>query len=232
MLAALSNAFNAFAAKAGAGVPSNEAIEKGMTLWQLILAGGSCMIFLGLISVAAVASIIYHFKYVTPERLTPQDFIENLLTLLEKKEYNKAVSICKQQPNMISDIALKGLSKISKGKVVVEDAIQAEGKSKIETLWNNLSYLGDTAAVAPMLGLLGTILGMIDAFNYQAFKSGIIKPVALAQGLSKAMITTAFGLIIAVPVMIFYSYFRGRIASITSTAERTASEIIHTIDHK
>ena len=83
--------------------------------------------------------------------------------------------------------------------------------------------------IAPMLGLLGTILGMIDAFNYQAFKSGIIKPIALAQGLAKAMITTAFGLMIAVPVLVFYTYFRSRISTITSTAERASSEMIQTI---
>ena len=119
-----------------------------------------------------------------------------------------------------------------KGRVVFEDAILAEGKAKIEALWNNLSYLGDAAVIAPMLGLLGTILGMIDAFNFQAFKAGVIQPVALAQGLSKAMITTAFGLMIAVPVMVFYSYFRGRIAAITSTAERASAEIVLALEKK
>jgi len=166
---------------------------------------------------------------VRPEKLTPPDFIENLLSLLERREHEKAVSICKQQPNMISAIALKGLSKISKGKTVAEEAIQYEGKSQIERLWQNLSYLGDTAVIAPMLGLLGTVLGMIQAFNYQAFKAGMVKPLPLAQGLAKAMITTAFGLIIAVPVLCFYAYFRARISTITSTAERASSEIVQTI---
>lgn len=184
------------------------------------------MIFLGILSVAAVASIIYHFQFVSSNRLTPRDFTENLLFLLEKKEIAKAISVCKSQDNMISAIALCGLTKLDKGKAVVEEAIQFEGKTQIEKLWQNLSYLGDIAVIAPMLGLLGTILGMIEAFNYQAFKAGIIKPVILAQGLSKAMITTAFGLIIAVPVLILYSYFRGRISTITSNAERAASEVL------
>ncbi len=201
----------------------------GGTLWDIIVSGGVTMIFLGLISIAATASIIYHFRFVTLKKLTPPDFTENLLFLLEKKEFDKAVSVCRQQENMISSIALKGLQKISRGKAVIEEAIQYEGKARIEKLWGNLSYLGDMAVIAPMLGLLGTILGMIEAFNYQAFKAGIINPVVLAQGLSKAMITTAFGLIIAVPVLCFYSYFRGRISQITSNAERAASEILHVI---
>jgi biopolymer transport protein ExbB len=202
---------------------------QGGTLWDLLVSGGVTMIFLGIISVAATASVIYHFRYVTAEKLTPADFTENLLFLLEKKEYEKAVSICRQQENMISGIALKGLQRISRGKAVIEEVIQYEGKARTEKLWEQLGYLGDMAVIAPMLGLLGTILGMIQAFNFQAFKAGIIKPVVLAQGLSKAMITTAFGLIIAVPVLVFYSYFRGRISRITSNTERVSSEIVHVL---
>jgi biopolymer transport protein ExbB len=86
------------------------------------------------------------------------------------------------------------------------------------------------AVIAPMLGLLGTILGMIQAFNYQAFKAGIVKPIPLAQGLAKAMITTAFGLIIAVPILAFYAYFRTRVSTITLNAERASSEMMQEID--
>ncbi len=226
LIAALFLSYNAFAANADKVAA---AVDRGMSLWQLILAGGSCMIFLGAISVAAVASVIYHFQYVTPERLTPPDFTENLLFLLEKGNHEKAISVCKQQPNMISAIALQGLSKRSKGKTVVEEAIQYEGRTRIEKLWQNLGYLGDMAVIAPMLGLLGTVLGMIQAFNYQAFKAGIVKPIPLAQGLAKAMITTAFGLIIAVPILVFYAYFRARISTITLNAERASAEILQEI---
>lgn len=202
---------------------------RAMTLWELVKAGGSCMIFLGALSVLGTASVIYHFRAVTPERLVPREFSENLLFLLEKKEHAKALSVCRQQDNLIAAIALKGLARLDRGKSVVEEAIQYEGKARIEKLWQNLSYLGDVAVIAPMLGLLGTILGMIEAFNYQAFRAGIIQPVSLAQGLAKAMITTAFGLIIAVPALVFYAYFRGRIGTITSTAERVSAEILHAL---
>ena len=94
-------------------------------------------------------------------------------------------------------------------------------------MWQNLNYLGDIAVIAPMMGLLGTILGMIDAFNF--FKAGTLHPGLLTQGLAKAMINTAMGLIIAVPCLVFYSYFRGRLSTITANAETAAAEIIHTI---
>ena len=197
------------------------------SLLEMIASGGPSMVVLGLVSVAAVALVIYHFQYVTAKKLTPPDFVENLLFLLEKKEYEKAVAICRQQENMISAIALKGLQKISRGKVVIEQAIQYEGKKRLEKMWQNLSYLGDLAVVAPMLGLLGTIFGMIDAFNF--FKAGTVHPGVLTQGLAKAMVNTAAGLIIAVPCLMFYSYFRGKLSTITSNAESAASEIIQTI---
>ncbi len=208
-------------------MPSQKTGSEASTLWELISSGGPSMIFLGLVSVAATALVIYHFKYVTTKKLTPPDFTENLLFLLEKKEYEKAVAICRQQENMISGIALKGLQKISRGKTVIEQAIQYEGKQRLEKMWQNLSYLGDIAVVAPMLGLLGTIFGMIDAFNF--FKAGTVHPGVLTQGLAKAMVNTAFGLIIAVPALMFYSYFRGRLSTITSNAETAASEIVQTI---
>ena len=216
-LALLSIGHNAFAAAAADA-------DKATTLWQLVSAGGTCMIFLGMLSVAAVALIIYHFLHVHTEKLIPRDFTENLLFLLEKKEFQKATSVCKQQENMISAIALKGLSKISHGRAVIEGAIQYEGKARMEKLWQNLSYLGDMAVIAPMLGLLGTIIGMINAFNY--FKLGTIHPTVLTQGLAKAMINTAFGLVITVPCLAFYSYFRGKISTITSTTEAVASEMV------
>ena len=219
MFAFLLVSFKAFAAKPDAG-----AAASGPSLFQLMMAGGTCMIFLGMLSIAALALVIYHFKYIHPEKLVPRDFVENLLFLLEKKEYQKATSVCKQQENMISTIALKGLAKISHGKAVIEGAIQYEGKAQMEKLWQNLNYLGDMAVIAPMLGLLGTILGMINAFNY--FKLGTIHPTVLTQGLAQALINTAFGLVITVPCLAFYSYFRGKISTITSTAEAVASEMV------
>ncbi len=214
--------FSSLILSATAFAATTSPLEKS-TLWELVSAGGTVMIFLALMSVAATASVIYHYRFVRPELLTPRDFSENLLFLLEKKEYDKAVTVCKQQSNLISAIALKGLQKMSKGKAVVESAIQYEGKARIERMWQNLTYLGDMAVIAPMLGLLGTIFGMIDAFGY--FKAESLNPAVLTQGLAKAMINTAMGLVIAVPALMFYSYFRGRLSTITSTAETVSSEI-------
>ena len=203
------------------------AASRSGTLWDIIVSGGVSMIFLAALSIAAIALVVYHFRSVVPGKVTPPDFIENLLFLLEKKEYEKAVAICRQQENLISAVALKGLQKMSKGKTVVEEAVQYEGKARIEGLWQNLTYLGDIAVVAPLLGLLGTILGIIEAFGY--FKTGSIAPQVLTGGLAKAMVNTVFGLVIAVACLVFYAYFRGRLSLITTNAERASSEIVHAL---
>jgi biopolymer transport protein ExbB len=213
--------FNLYAA-AAAAPPAD-----GGTLWQLIASGGTSMIFMGVISVVATASVIYHFQNVRAEKLVPRDVTQNILTLIKKKEYAKATQVCRQQSNIISAIALKGLEKVSEGKDAVRQAMEDEGRTQIERLWRNLTYLGDIAMIAPMLGLLGTILGMIDAFHY--FKPEAIHPVVLTQGLAKAMINTAAGLIITVPALVFYSYFRGQVSMITSTAETAVSDLEHAI---
>ena len=97
----------------------------------------------------------------------------------------------------------------------------------MDDLWQKLSYLADIAAIAPMVGLLGTVLGMIQAFNVIAFQTGAVKPVLLASGISKAMVTTATGLIVAIPAMIFYSFFRGRLQNVTARLENISTELFH-----
>jgi biopolymer transport protein ExbB len=225
MIVLLTVLFALASAPAWAANAAPESSNSSMTLWQLLSGGGWPMILLAGTSIAALALVIYHFREIRVEKLTPPDFCENLLFLLEKKEYDKAVSVCRQQTNLISAIALKGLQKISKGKTVVEEAVQYEGKARLERLWQNLTYLGDLAVIAPLLGLLGTILGIIDAFGY--FKATTIAPAVLTGGLAKAMVNTVFGLIIAVPCLVFYAMFRGRLSHITTNAERAASEIVH-----
>lgn len=213
-----------------ASAPASGIQEQMTSLWQLVEAGGPTMIFQGLLSVAALALAIYHFRFVTAQKLIPQDFCENLLTLLERKEYEKAVSVSKQQKNIASSIAVNVIPRIAKGKSTpaqIESLVQTEGKIHIEKLWQNLTYLGDISVVAPLVGLLGTVLGMIHAFHY--FKAGSIHPAVLTQGLAKAMVNTVFGLITAVICLVFYSYFRGKVSAITARAETVASQIAQTL---
>ncbi len=230
-LVILLSSIPASAAVSAANTPAPGSVgDQVATLWQLIVAGGVCMIFQGLLSILGLALILYHFKTINVNRLVPVDFCENLMLLLEKKEYDKAISISKQQDNLVSQIALKVLPRVARGKLTpaqVEGVIQAEGKAPIEKMWQNLAYLGDVAVVSPLLGLLGTVLGIVNAFHY--FKGGSIHPGVLTQGLAKAMVNTVFGLIVAVVCLVFYAYFRGKVSEATSRAESAATEMVHAL---
>ena len=210
-------------------INSMEQAQEGMTLWQMIKAGGFIMIVLLALSIITVAIIIYDFMSLTEQKLVPSDFTEGLIEKLERRDRIAAEELCKGKDNIVSRIMKEGMSKRSRGNVFAAEAMENLAKKEIGALWQNISYLADIAAVAPLIGLLGTVLGMIQAFNVIAFQTAVVKPILLAGGVSKAMVTTAGGLIVAIPTLLFYSYFRGRVQQITNKVENYNADIIKLI---
>ena len=104
--------------------------------------------------------------------------------------------------------------------------MKAEGARRAAALWQRVTYLQDIAVLAPMLGILGTVLGMIRSFNAIAYSTSLVKPVALAAGVSQALVTTAAGLTLAIPTMAFYFLFRGRVQRIISATESTSAQFL------
>lgn len=202
--------------------------ERGMTLWQMITGGGLVMVVLGALSLLALAIIVYEFMALKVSAMAPKKFCDELILKLEKGEFKAAKKQCgtAQPANIIARIAESGLDKIETRPLVSREAMENATRKEIGRLWQNLSYLSDISTIAPLLGLLGTVLGMIQAFSVIAVQSTGVKPILLAAGVSKAMITTAAGLIVAIPVMLFYSYFRGKVQEITSVIETYATDLI------
>jgi len=229
LLVASFASFGVAAEKVEKYIPDVVSAEGGMTLWQIIKSGGEVMIVLSLLSMAALSLIVYYFITIKQEKLIPGDFLNRIVGLIEARKYDEAKTLCSANPNLISDITLAGLARKEHEKIVIEEAMQDKGKRSVTGIWQKLSYLADIAAISPMVGLLGTVLGMIQAFNVIAFQAGGVKPVLLASGISKAMITTAAGLIIAIPAMIFYAYFRGVAQSVVSQFEHISSELVQLI---
>ncbi|MBD3426476.1 MAG: MotA/TolQ/ExbB proton channel family protein [Candidatus Omnitrophica bacterium] len=213
-------------------IPSAEAAEKGMTLWQIIVAGGEVMVVLALLSIAALGLIVYYFLTMKQNVLFPEGFQEEVIPLVEGGRYEEARKKCQGSDNLLAGVLSAGLARIGRDKIVIKEAIQDEGRRRIDDLRQKLSYLADVAAISPMVGLLGTVLGMIQAFNVIAFQTGAVKPILLASGISKAMVTTATGLIIAIPAMIFYSFFKGKVQNYSARLEDLSTELFHLITEK
>ncbi|MEM7397023.1 MAG: MotA/TolQ/ExbB proton channel family protein, partial [Verrucomicrobiota bacterium] len=109
---------------------------------------------------------------------------------------------------------------------MVKELIEGEGNRQAVLLQNQIQYLMDIGVIAPMVGLLGTVIGMLDAFNVVALDFKTVTPQLLAAGVSKALITTAFGLIVGIPAMAFYAFFRGRTSKLLSTLEIASADLL------
>jgi len=211
-------------------VDSVEQAQEGMTLWQMLKTGGFIMLVLAVISVVTTAMVIYNFMTLKITVLAPRHFSEEVVKRLEEGKFKSVQTMCKTEQNIISAIIVAGLNRLGKGPLIVREAMENCARKEIGNLWQNISYLADIAAVAPLIGLLGTVLGMIQAFNVIAFQTAVVKPILLAGGVSKAMVTTAGGLIVAIPAMLFYTYFKGRVQDITNVIEAYSTDVIKTIE--
>jgi len=210
---------------ATAGPP---AAEEGMTLMQLLAHGGPIMVLLGVFSLLALALIIYHFTVLRPGALCPHSLTANAVGLLRSGRREEARQLALSRGGLVAESLLAGLDAAEAGGRV-SDAMQASGAKATAALWQRLNYLSDIAVLSPMLGILGTVLGMIQAFNAVVLSVGEVKPYALAGGVSKAMITTAGGLLVAIPAMGFYFFFRGRAQRIVAEAESQCSTLAEAV---
>ncbi len=150
----------------------------------------------------------------------PKEFRKNLRSLLEQGDYSQAEMLCNQGHNLLSTLIQMGLTTRSLGPEVMMDAMKSEGKRVSTAFWQRLSLLNDIVIIAPMLGLLGTVIGMFYAF-YDVNRS-IESINALFDGLGIAVGTTVMGLIVAILAMIFHTTLKYRVVLTLSQVENEA----------
>jgi biopolymer transport protein ExbB len=222
-----------YAQAAGASASGADQMPIPMTLWQTLKAGGGVMVVIGFLSVAAVAIIIYDFMMLNVAKMAPHELFENVMRKLESRDFGEAKVLCrKQNSTIISKIVLSGLERRNPLDDTAREAMENTARAELTNLWQNINYLSDIVAVAPLLGLLGTVLGMIQAFHAVPLQSASVKTTLLAAGISKAMVCTASGLIVAIPAMIAYSYFRGQVQQVTNMIEIYSTDIIKAIQNR
>jgi len=204
-----------------------------MTLWQTLKAGGGVMVVIGFLSVLAVAIVIYDIRFLNVNRLAPRDFFKQVMSKLDSRDFGAAKELCaRENHTIIAKIVLAGLDRKNPMDDTAREAMESTARIELTNLWQNINYLSDIVAVAPLLGLLGTVLGMIQAFHAVPLQSASVKTTLLAAGISKAMVTTASGLIVAIPALIAYSYFRGQVQQVTNMIEIYSTDIIKAIQNR
>ncbi|MCK9554809.1 MotA/TolQ/ExbB proton channel family protein [bacterium] len=207
----------------------DDSAQKGKTLWQTVREGGIMMIIIGLVSVVMVYIIIRSFMTLSREKLIPTSFLDSIEKDIDGGNLQGVANSCVENDSFFAKILLAGLKKAHLGRDNMEKAIEERGEREGEALKVMVNYLSVIATIAPMLGLLGTVSGMIKSFNAIAFAGAAGKPSLLASSVGEALVTTAFGLIVAIPAMAFYFYFKTHIANLIAVSEEKVDVIIDKI---
>ncbi|MBU1693913.1 MAG: MotA/TolQ/ExbB proton channel family protein, partial [Verrucomicrobia bacterium] len=214
---------------AAPAAPATPAVKK-MTLWDLIVVGGWAMWPLGFCSVALISMVVLNFRQVSRKKLMPEGVLVQLRASAKDQNLETMINTAAAAPNLFTNALFSGVRKFNPedpqgSRPAVETAI-AEAVSREESqvgFWIN--FLSLITAVSPMVGLLGTVSGMIGAFQ-KIGSGGMGKPELLAANIGEALITTATGLVIAIPSMFFYFLFRNMLSRIIQQAEEQYSLIL------
>jgi biopolymer transport protein ExbB len=168
------------------------------------------IIFLA-ISFIFVALIVMNVMSIRRQSVVPPDLIENFEAMLNEKRFQEAYELAKNDESFLGHVLAAGLAKLQEGYPQAVEAMQEVGEDENMRLEQRLSYIALIGTVSPMIGLLGTVDGMVAAFRVIASTNTQPKPAELAQGISMALITTLVGLWLAIPAIAVFGYFRNRL---------------------
>jgi biopolymer transport protein ExbB len=197
----------------------------GVTLGQVFKDAGAIGWCIVLLSVIAMGVIIKFFVDLKRDKLAPPDLLDELDALIEEKNYEEALGICEDENNFIANVVLAGLNKIDHPFATIELAVEEALDEESVKLHMKVGWLSLIAQIAPMMGLLGTVSGMITCFGTIAEKETGVSPKDLAGGIKAALITTLFGLIVAIPVASSFVFFRNRVVMITLEVAALSEEL-------
>ncbi len=205
-------------------VDSLSALETGnsVSIMDLILEGGFMMIPIAILSVAAIYIFIERVLTIRRSLVVPDGFMENIKMSVLKGDIPGARSMASQSNTPIGRMIDKGISRIGSPLKNIEVSIENVGKIEIFKLEKNLTLLATISGAAPMLGFLGTVIGMIQAFIAIAQEEGTVSPKLLSEGIYTAMITTAAGLFVGILAYLGYNYLVSRVQKVIHQMEYTS----------
>jgi biopolymer transport protein ExbB len=224
-----------FLASCAAAMAAPAAAEKvnevgqTMTLRDIVSKGGLLVYVLGIMSVVGVALVIYFFVILRRTQVVPPALRDDVLDKIEAGQLSDARTACGYSPCAFSEIVVAAIDHVDSVEKVdatlLKDVIEGEGTRQATAIQSQIQYLLDIGVIAPMVGLLGTVFGMVHAFGVVALDLAKAKPMILAAGVAEALVNTAGGLIVGIPAMMFYAYFRGRTSKLVSDLEMASMSV-------
>lgn len=204
-------------------------------MFELIQKGGPVMYPIILCSVLALAIIIERLYYLYKARIDTKDFMNNIEITIKRNRIADAIKICDKTPGPISRIVKAGILKHDRIRQEIRESIEDAGHQEVPRLEKHLSLLATIAHISPLLGLLGTVTGMVRAFQIIQEKSASFNPVSpgdLAGGIWEALLTTVAGLIVAIPTVVAYNYLVSKVDEFVLEMERSATEAMNILSER
>ncbi|HWN06488.1 MAG TPA: MotA/TolQ/ExbB proton channel family protein [Steroidobacteraceae bacterium] len=198
-------------------------------MWEIILAGGPVMWPIILCSVVAAAIVLERLWTLQRKRVIPRELTDRIWKLVESQGLNDRHIEALGHNSPLGRVLAAGLAHREHGREIMKEAIEDTGRHVVHELERFLGTLGTIAAVSPLLGLLGTVTGMIQAFEAISAE-GVGDPQILAGGIGTALITTAAGLIVAIPALFAYRYLRGVVDLLVVEMEKEAMKLVRAFD--
>jgi len=195
---------------------------------KLFLDGGEFMWPILILLVIGLSFVIERFWTLTRASVNPRKFLSRIMGSLEEGGVKPATEECEKTPGPVASIFHAGLSRANKGVTYVEKAITTAGSLEMAFLERGMVVLGTVIVLAPMLGFTGTVWGMVGAFD-SIKKANDISPAIVAGGISQALLTTLFGLIVAMIIQVFNNYFSSRIDKLIIDMEESSVELIEAL---
>jgi biopolymer transport protein ExbB len=189
--------------------------EGGTSLLDTVMAGGAIGFVIIGMSVVCVALTIEYFVTMSRDKLIPPEILGELEVLFEDEEYEEALELCEAEPSFFTNCVASGIPKMTAGYDMMIESMESENAAETFRLQTKVGYIGTIAAVAPMLGLMGTVYGMIQAFQKIASAKGAPEPSELADSIGLALVTTLLGLIVAIPSLIVNFVLKAKVTKLS-----------------
>ncbi|MCU7800673.1 MAG: MotA/TolQ/ExbB proton channel family protein [gamma proteobacterium symbiont of Lucinoma myriamae] len=197
-------------------------------MFELILAGGWIMAPIVICSILALTIVVERFWTLREKKIAPPNLVDQIIKLHQKNRItNEAISKLNNN-SPLGRILAAGLRNMNAERELMKESIEEEGRQVVLELERFLNTLGTIASITPLLGLLGTVIGMIKVFAVIT-SLGVGDPSVLADGISQALLTTAAGLSVAIPSVMFYRFFRGRVDELLLKMEAQAVYLVEVV---
>ncbi|MDP8258982.1 MAG: MotA/TolQ/ExbB proton channel family protein [Candidatus Aadella gelida] len=204
-------------------------------MWEMVVRGGPLMVLIIMCSVIACAVVVERVWHLHRAKINTKEFMEEISETLRRNKITEAIDLCNVMPGPIAQILKAGILKHDRSRAEIKTAIEDAGIHEVPRLEKNLGALATIAHITPLLGLLGTVAGMIRAFQVIEQKAVALMPVNpgdLAGGIWEALITTVAGLAVAIPTYVAYNFLVSKVDGFVLEMEKSATDLTNILGTK